>query len=199
MQLSPATDRATAARALSVPSSSPSGAMRRATTVEDDPFGRRGHRSQATVRHAEVLAANQAEDCPSRRACHLPPCHERLRLKTTRWEPSGESQARRWARAGSFNFRRASRNSSRPDPPSRPPQGVLVSRYFPRRQTVAGIVLKLASGPPSRPARAAHAPGPTAVSGALARASGLRKRAIQAAHLPRAQVHEGLPKRATPT
>ena len=39
MQLSPATDRATAGRALSVPSSSPSGAMRRATTVEDDPFG----------------------------------------------------------------------------------------------------------------------------------------------------------------
>ena len=39
VQLSPATDRATAGRALSVPSSSPSGAMRRATTVEDDPFG----------------------------------------------------------------------------------------------------------------------------------------------------------------
>ena len=39
VQLSPATDRATAGRALSVPSSSPSGAMRRATTLEDDPFG----------------------------------------------------------------------------------------------------------------------------------------------------------------
>jgi len=39
VQLSPATDQATAGRALSVPSSSPSGAMRRATTVEDDPFG----------------------------------------------------------------------------------------------------------------------------------------------------------------
>ena len=37
--LPPATDQATAGRALSVPSSSPSGAMRRATTVEDDPFG----------------------------------------------------------------------------------------------------------------------------------------------------------------
>ena len=40
VQLSPATDRATAGRALSVPSSSPSGAMRRATTLEDDPFVR---------------------------------------------------------------------------------------------------------------------------------------------------------------
>ena len=39
VQLSPATDQATAGRALSVPSSSPSGAMRRATTLEDDPFG----------------------------------------------------------------------------------------------------------------------------------------------------------------
>jgi hypothetical protein len=37
--LPPATDQATAGRALSVPSSSPSGAMRRATTLEDDPFG----------------------------------------------------------------------------------------------------------------------------------------------------------------
>jgi hypothetical protein len=42
------------------------------------------------------------------------------------------------------------------------PQGVFVSRYFARRQTVAGVVLKLAPGRPSRPARAAHAPGPTA-------------------------------------
>jgi hypothetical protein len=39
VQLSPATDQATVGRALSVPSSSPSGAMRPATTVEDDPFG----------------------------------------------------------------------------------------------------------------------------------------------------------------
>jgi hypothetical protein len=37
--LPPATDQATAGRALSVPSSSPSGAVPRATTVEDDPFG----------------------------------------------------------------------------------------------------------------------------------------------------------------
>jgi hypothetical protein len=39
VQLSPATDRATAGRALSVPSSSPSGAVRRPITAEDDPFG----------------------------------------------------------------------------------------------------------------------------------------------------------------
>jgi hypothetical protein len=39
VQLSPATDQATAGRALSVPSSLPSAAMPRATTAEDDPFG----------------------------------------------------------------------------------------------------------------------------------------------------------------
>jgi hypothetical protein len=37
VQLSPATDQATAGRALSVPSSLPSAAMPRATTAEDDP------------------------------------------------------------------------------------------------------------------------------------------------------------------
>jgi hypothetical protein len=39
VQLSPATDQATAGRALSVSSSSPSAGMPRATTAEDDPFG----------------------------------------------------------------------------------------------------------------------------------------------------------------
>jgi hypothetical protein len=39
VQLSPATDQATAGRALSVPSNLPSAAMPRATTAEDDPFG----------------------------------------------------------------------------------------------------------------------------------------------------------------
>jgi hypothetical protein len=39
VQLSPATDQATAGRALSVPSSLPSAAMPRATTAEDDPLG----------------------------------------------------------------------------------------------------------------------------------------------------------------
>ena len=51
---------------------------------------------------------------------------------------------------------------SRPDPPSRPPQGVLVSRYFAGRQTVGGVVLKLASrAAPTDQRAAAHAPVPT--------------------------------------
>jgi hypothetical protein len=60
-----------------------------------------------------------------------------------------------------------------------PPQGVLVRRYFPRRQTVRWRCVEISlSGPPSRLARAAHAPGPMAVMRSPPcqnRASGLRE------------------------
>ena len=61
VQLSPATDQATAGCALSVPSSLPSAAMPRATTAEDDPFALS---VPSSLPSAVMPRATTAEDDP---------------------------------------------------------------------------------------------------------------------------------------